>query len=111
MRLVIDWNNPCLDDEQIASIALHDLDDFYANATPIDQLNLFFVLLNTCVQAQERGERVVEARLCYLMAYYLFVPLTPPGAQPLAQRCIDRAVELVPCPEYRDWQRIISEGN
>lgn len=111
MQVAIDWDTPCLDDEQIASITPSDLDDFYADAASIDQLNLFFVLLNTCVQAQERGERVVEARLCYLMAYYLFVPLTPPGAQPLAQRCIDRAVELVPCPEYRDWQRIISEGN
>ena len=111
MRLVIDWNNPCLDDEQIVSITLSDLDDFYADAASIDQLNLFFVLLNTCVQAQERGDRVVEARLCCLMAYYLFVPLTPPGSQPLAQRCIDRAVELDSRPEYREWQQIISEGN
>ncbi len=111
MQLRIDWENPYLTEEQTAAVAPGDLDDFYAAACPTDQLNLFFVLLNTCTRAQERGESAEEARLCFLMAYYLFVPLTPPGSWPLAQHYISRAVALDPCPQYRELQDLIFAGN
>ena len=73
--------------------------------------NLFFLLLNSCHRYLDRGERERAARLCFLMAYYLFVPLTPPGSQPLAMHYIRRAVELHPLEEYRKWQAWMERGN
>lgn len=45
------------------------------------------------------------------MAYYLFVPLTPPTSFELAEFYIDRALEWDETPEYRQWKTIIDRGD
>lgn len=107
MDIKINWNNPILPD--VLSVTTADLDDFYASASEPDRVNLFFLLLTTF----HTGSRVpVEAaHLCFLIAYYLFVPLTPPGAQPLALHYIRRAMELNPGDEYQTWLTLMEKEN
>ena len=57
-------------------------------------------------------ERMKTAAYCaFLMAYYLFIALTPPASFELAEFYIDRALEWDETPEYRQWKAIIDEGN
>ncbi len=51
------------------------------------------------------------AYCAFLMAYYLFIALTPPASFELAEFYIDRALEWDETPEYRQWKAIIDEGN
>ena len=51
------------------------------------------------------------ARCAFLMAYYLFIPLTPPASVDLAEFYIDRALEWDETPEYREWKSLIDKGN
>lgn len=109
MRLTINWNDPILPASEILSINLDDLDSFYTAASETDRLNLFFILLATCHAQAADPEKA--AHLCFLMAYYLFITLTPPGAQQLALSYIRRAMELNPKEEYKTWLTLIEKGN
>jgi len=51
------------------------------------------------------------AHCAFLMAYYLFIPLTPPASFELAEFYIDRALEWNETPEYREWKKLIDKGN
>lgn len=107
MDLKINWNNPVL--PGVLYITTADLDDFYASASEADRLNLFFVLLTTLHTHEAEPE--AAAHLCFLIAYYLFVPLTPPGAQTLALHYIRRAMELNPGDEYQTWMTLMEKEN
>lgn len=107
MDLHINWVNPVLTD--IRSVTPSHLDEFYISASETDRLNLFFVLLATLHVHEAEPE--AAAHLCFLMAYYLFVPLTPPGSQALALHYIRRAVALNPKDEYITWLTLIEKGN
>ena len=61
------------------------------------------------LQGKNRAKAV--ARCALLMAYYLFIPLTPPASYELAEFYIDKALELDERPEYRQWKKVIDEGN
>lgn len=111
MKLSIRFEAPYLSREQLSTLRPTDLNDFYASASEIDRLNLFFVLLNTLHTLEQDGNPVLEAHLCFLLAYYLFVPLTPPGSCSLALHYIQRALELHPLPEYQEWLTLIEKGN
>lgn len=41
----------------------------------------------------------------------LFVPLTPPASSELARFYIDQALAWEDTPEYRQWKKLIEEGN
>lgn len=88
MTLRIDWDQPVLAGELVPRLQPGDLDDFYAGAS---------------------GEEA--ARLALLTAYYLFVPLTPPGSQALALHYIREAITLDPRAEYREWLALMEQGN
>ena len=103
MFIEIRFDDPFLPREQIPGLQTKDLDDFYVAASETDRLNLFFVLLNTLHRAEDDGEKKEAAHLSFLTAYYLFVPLTPPGSAELALHYIRKAAALDPRLEYGEW--------
>lgn len=111
MILSIDWENPILEAGAILNIKPTDLNGFYAGASDFDKTNLFFMLLTSFHHYLQQGEREKAAHLSFLMAYYLFVPLTPPGSQPLSLHYIKQAIGLNPLEEYLEWLPLIERGN
>ena len=111
MRLKIDFSNPIFEAETAAAITTQDLNDFYAAAGEVDQLNLFFQLEASFHHHLEAGRAELSAHLAFLTAYYLFTPLTPPASCELAERYIHEALKLCPLPEYQEWSELIRQGN
>ena len=111
MRLSIDFGQPILPEQVIRELTPDDLNDFYCQAGEVDQLNLFFVLLASLHGGPAQRTAETSAHLNFLIAYYLFVPLTPPGSQELALHYIRKAIALAPKPEYLDWQLWMERGN
>lgn len=111
VNIKIDFEHPHFDEKTIFELTLSDLDCFYADANEVDRLNLFFILEASLHQFQDEKNMKAAARCAFLMAYYLFTPLTPPASLELAEFYIDRAVEWDGAPEYRQWKKLIYEGN
>ena len=111
MKITIDFGHPCFDAETVWRLTLDDLNDFYAEAGEVDRLNLFFVLEASLHRLQGVKDWKTSARCTFLMAYYLFIALTPPASFELAEFYIDRALEWDETPEYRHWKEAIAEGN
>ena len=111
MKITIDFSHPYFEEETILALTPQDLDDFYVEANEVDRLNLFFVLEASLHRLQNEDRRKVAARCAFLMAYYLFVPLTPPASSELAGFYIDKALEWEETLEYLQWKKIIEEGN
>ena len=111
MKITIDFGHPYFDAETIRCLTPDDLNDFYAEAGEVDQLNLFFVLEASLHRLQGEKDRKTSARCAFLMAYNLFIALTPPASFELAEFYIDRALEWDETPEYRHWKETIDEGN
>ena len=111
MQLAIQWGDPVLPKNGVLAIRPSDLDDFYVSASDFDQTNLFFVLLTSFHHYLDAGDRERAAHLSFLTAYYLFIPLTPPGSWELALHYIRQAVTLNPLEEYRKWVALMEEGN
>ena len=111
MEIKIDFGHPYFDEETIFKLTLNDLNDFYANANEVNRLNLFFVLEASLHKFQDRSRTKEVARCAFLMAYYLFIPLTPPASFELAEFYINKALELDETPEYRQWKEAIDKGN
>ena len=110
-ELKIDFGNPFIGEDQLEKLTANDLNRFYASASELDKLNLFFVLLNSLHLYEESGRVEQAAYLSFLTAYYLFVPLTPPGSCTLALHYIENAIRLDPKQEYMEWQALIRKGN
>lgn len=111
MKITIDFGHPYFEEEVLLGLTQDDLNCFYADASEVDRLNLFFVLEASLHRLQGK-ERMKTAAYCvFLMAYYLFIALTPPASFELAEFYIDRALEWDETPEYRQWKAIIDEGN
>ena len=111
MQLRIDWDNPIIDENIIQQIQPADLDDFYVSADAVDRANLFFVLLTSLHHYLDKEQQEKAAHLCFLMAYYLFVPLVPPGSCELALYYIKKALSLNPLAEYAAWLPLMEAGN
>ncbi len=111
MKIIIDFGHPYFDAKTIFELELNDLDSFYQNKSEINQLNLFFVLEASLHKFQSENNAKAAARCAFLMAYYLFTPLTPPTSFELAEFYIDRALEWNDMPEYRKWKNLIDKGN
>lgn len=109
MSFRIDVNNPEIDEENILNISLVDLDDFYVETQHnYKQYDLFFVLLSLYNYYLDTGKKHIAAHLSFLMAYYLFLPLTPAKSLELAYYYIKKAVELNPKDEYIHWRDAIA---
>lgn len=111
MKIAIDFGHPYFEETAIFRLGLGDLDDFYRDADEVDQLNLFFVLEASLHRFQSEHREKAAARCAFLMAYYLFTPLTPPASWELAEFYINRAIEWAETPEYREWKELIDRGN
>lgn len=111
MRLKIDFNNPIIPEEKVLLLTTDDLDTAYSSMSETDKVNLFFVLLATLHDLEKKKEVEKGAYMCYLIAYYLFTPLTPPGSFELAMYYASKAVEYMPIPKYVEWLSYIEHGN
>ena len=111
MKIRIDFGHPYFDEASILAMTVHDLDCFYTDAGKCDRLNLFFVLEASLHRFQRESRQRAAAHCAFLMAYYLFTPLTPPASLELAEFYISKALELDDTPEYRRWKSLIDEGN
>lgn len=111
MRITIDFERPYFDESTISGLELRDLDNFYANENAVNRLNLFFVLEASLHRFRKGNHAKAAARCAFFMAYYLFLPLTPPASLELAEYYIDKALEWDETPEYRRLKSAIGEGN
>ncbi len=111
MTLKIDFERPVFSSEITDRLTTTDLDDFYVNSAEIDKLNLYFCLLASAHHYQSDANVPKTAKLYFLIAYYLFVPLSPPGSEELALYYINKAISLNPLSEYKEWLSIIEKGN
>ena len=111
MTLNINWQEPIIQEQDVMQILPTDLNDFYTAANHFDKTNLFFVLLTSFHHYLDREEGEKAAHLSFLMAYYLFITLTPPGSWELAIHYINQAISLNPLDEYREWLSLIEKGN
>ena len=107
----INFDKPIIEKECVLETVTGDLDNFYAAASDIDRINLFFILLASLHYYEEKGDTVRTAHLSFLMAYYVFALLTPPGSECLALYYMNKAVSLNPTPEYKEWLSIMEKGN
>ena len=111
IKMRIKFDEPIVGKDSVLEIGSKELDDFYAAASDIDRINLFFILLASLHYYEEKGDTVRTAHLSFLMAYYVFAPLTPPGSECLALYYMNKAVSLNPIPEYKEWLSIMEKGN
>ena len=111
MKITIDFGHPYFDSKDIFELTLNDLNDFYGDENEVNRLNLFFVLEASLHRFQKENSLKAAARCAFLMAYYLFIALTPPASWELAEFYIDRALEWEETPEYSQWKELIDEGN
>ena len=80
----VNFDKPIIEKECVLETVTGDLDNFYASASDIERINLFFILLVSLHYYEEKGDAVRTAHLSFRTAYYVFVPLTPPGSEHLA---------------------------
>ena len=111
MELTVDWRDPLIPEEDVLALRPNDLDDFYAGASDWDKNNVFFVLLNTLHKYEDKHDAVRAGHLCFLIANYLFVALTPPGSYDLALHYMGKALAWNPMQEYRAWYDLMEKGN
>ena len=111
MKITIDFRHPYFDSKDIFELTLNDLNDFYGDENEVNRLNLFFVLEASLHRFQKENSLKAAARCAFLMAYYLYIPLTPPASWELAEFYIDRALEWEETPEYSQWKKLIDERN
>ena len=111
MKISIDFGRPYFDEKAVFELTPDDLNDFYGEENAVNQLNLFFVLEASLHMLQSENRLKAAARCAFLMAYYLYIALTPPASWELAKYYINRAVELDETPEYSQWKKLIDEGN
>ncbi len=111
MTLKIDFSQPIFPKTIVHEITVSDLDNFYAVSSDLDKSNLFFMLLTSAYHYENSEDFVTAAHLYFLAAYYLFVPLTPPGSYQLALHYINKAIMLNPSFEYKEWFSFMEKGN
>lgn len=69
------------------------------------------MLLTTYFQQLEKQNLIHAAHLCYLMSYYIFMMLVPPGSEDIALYYAKQAYRLHPCEKYLSWVPYVEEGN
>ena len=111
MILSIEWENPIIKADDVLQICSNDLDDFYSMASAPDKTNIFFVLLASSQHYIDKGNHEYGAHLCFLMAYYLFIALTPPASSELAKYYINKAISLNSHDEYKELSKLVEKGN
>lgn len=111
MIIAIDFEKPIIKSDIVLELAPNDLDDFYKTSSDLDKNNLFFILLTSLHFYEGNNDTYKAAHLSFLISYYLFVSLTPPGSCDLALYYIKKAILLNPISEYNKWLELIKKGN
>ncbi|MBQ2887748.1 MAG: hypothetical protein IJE29_02350 [Firmicutes bacterium] len=111
MNLRIDFAEPLLPADVAHELKTADLDDFYAARDNVARNNLFFVLLASYQHYATQDDAELAAHLAFLLAYYLFVALTPPASAELAAYYIGQAISFNRLNEYEEWRQLIERGN
>lgn len=111
MKIRIDFEHPYFDEKTIVKLTLNDLDCFYTDENEVNRLNLFFVLEASLHKLQSGNRMKAAAHCAFLMAYYLFVSLTPPASFELSEFYINKALEWDERPQYRQWKEVIDKEN
>ena len=109
MKVKIDFEHPYFDEKIIFELTLDDLNCFYADANEVNRLNLFFILEASLHKLQDRKNVKASARCAFLMAYYLFVPLTLSNLAELSGSILTALNDET--SEYRQWKERIGKGN
>lgn len=107
----IDFDKPVISEDNILAITPGDIDDQYEVSSESERFNLFFVLLTTFHSCEDSNKTVLAAHMAYLLSYYLFVALTPPGSEELALHYAKQALELNPSSLYTQWYDFVRTGN
>lgn len=111
MELKADFGHPLFEESMASALTTADLDDFYVKAAELERLNLFFVLEASFHKYLSEGKDELAARLAFLTAYYVFIPLTPPASWYLTLHYIHEAVRLDPRnKKYGEWLALIKKG-
>lgn len=110
MKIKINFDEPIINKEIVLDIQTSDLDDFYIVASDFDKTNLFFMLLVSIHYYESMNDTIRAAHLNYLAAYYLFVPLTPPGSLHLALYHINKAISLNHISKYDELHTLIKNS-
>ncbi len=111
IKMRIKFDEPIIGKDNVLEIDSKDLDDFYVSASDTDRMNLFFILLTSLHYYEGNGDTVRAAHLSFLVAYYAFTPLTPPGSHYLALHYMNKAISLNPLLEYNEWLVVMEKGN
>ncbi len=111
MNLYIDFNYSFISENQVLNVSTYDVDCFYSSSTEIERLNFFFVLLNTFHLLSKKSDNEKAAHISYLISYYLFTALTPPGSESLALYYGECSISLSPLTKYKEWLLVVKNGN
>lgn len=87
------------------------LSDLYTQSNEVEGLNIYFHLQYNYYSLLKNNHFKEAAHICYLMSYYLFVPLTPPHSESLALEFATKAEELNPNEKYVQWIEYVLKGN
>ena len=112
MKLKVDFGQPLFEENIALGVTTADLDDFYVKSAELERLSLFFMLEASFHKHLADGKDELAAHLAFLIAYYVFLPLTPPASWHLALYYIHEAVRLNPGnATYAAWLELIKKGN
>lgn len=106
-----DYESTYIPEEKVMQITEKMLDDLYATANDTEQFNVFFHLQNELFYLLNKEMNKEAAYISYLISYYLFVALTPPHSETLAQEFAKEAIKLDSCPKYLEWLEEVKAGN
>lgn len=100
-KIELNYENPMLSEKSVGEISTETLNDFYEETqNSYRQYELVFVLLNSLHHYLDERKTEVAAKISFLVAYYLFIALTPIAHLDLALHYIDKAIELDSKAEY-----------
>lgn len=100
-KIELDYENPLFSEASVIELTMESLNDFYAETqNSYRQYELFFVLLNSLHKYLGQGKKEVAAKISFLLAYYLFIALTPIANLELALHYVEKAIELDSKAEY-----------
>ena len=105
------FGHPILSQEEAESLHPCNLNDLCTSTEELDEINFFFMLLASYHHHLGRGRRELAAHLAFLMAYDLFILITPLSSCPLSLHYIRQAIALNPLEDYLEWERLIQQGN
>lgn len=111
MKKYFEYDSSVIPPEKIFSVTEEFLDDLYVNSSEVERLNIYFHLQREYFYLRNEGKLKEASYVCYLISYYLFVPLTPPHSDILALEFAKKAFSIFPDEKYKLWIERLKEGS